>query len=131
MHKVLRRSAVAAVIAGALGCAPALRPTPTTFSPARSTAPRTIVLQEAVEATPAWGYTRTLKAGSVWRALGTVPEGTVYKIEDDVFMLEAKHMHEAYCIVSGNTLVGFFLPVEQAFVAVNEKIQLPLKAKSK
>ena len=111
------------------GCATALRHAPVSFTPTRAAAPQTIVIEKAVDVEPvsSSGYARTLKAGSVWKEVGTVPQGTVYKVEDDVFMLEAAHMHEAYCVIQNNTLVGFYLPVEQAFVAAYEKVSLPIK----
>lgn len=125
------RISVCAVIVAtlALGCAPALKHTPTTLKSTQAAAPAAIVFQRDVEVTPSSGYTRVLKAGSVWKEVGTIPEGTVYKVEDDVFMLEAGHMHEAHCVISGKTLVGFYLPVEQAFVSVYEKVSLPVKPK--
>ena len=54
-------------------------------------------------------------AGSTWRQTGVIPDGDVYKIENRVFTVEARHVHEAYLVVRDRSLVGFYLPVEQAF----------------
>ena len=110
------------------GCAADISRTPTTFVPATSSETvRSIQLSKELSVTPSSGFERRLKGGSTWSYVGRVPEGQVYRIKDDVFMLEGKHMHEAYCVVSPtNKLVGFFLPVEKAFVPVSSPVVLPI-----
>jgi hypothetical protein len=61
------------------------------------------------------GYTRTLRAGSQWVRAGRLVAGQVYRPYRDVFTLEGADMHEAYLVVSGNRLIGFYLPVERGF----------------
>ena len=70
------------------------------------------------------GYFRTLKSGSVWKHVGSVNEGEVYRPVRDVFTLEGSQMHEAYLVVAGNTLTGFYLPVEHSFSPLKHKISL-------
>lgn len=108
------------------GCASEIYREPTQFTPAHYGANRLMVITRAVDVNPGNGYTRTLKKGSRWKNVGRVPQGRVYAIQDDVFMLEGKHMREAYCVIAENaTLVGFYLPVEHAFVAVSP-VRLPV-----
>ena len=111
------------------GCAANLPRSPVSFQPSHAGRPETIVIAENAEVTPPTGYTRTLKAGSTWTKVGAVPQGDVYKIDNDVFLLEGAHMHEAYSVISARRLVGFYLPFEQAFVAIAPEITLSLKNK--
>ena len=70
------------------------------------------------------GYTRTLKAGSMWTHFGRVAQGEVFKPYHDIFTVEGAHIHEAYLVVANNTLVGFYLPAEQSFSPLSQKISL-------
>jgi hypothetical protein len=47
--------------------------------------------------------------------VGRTSEGDVYKPVGRVFTVEGAHIHEAYLVLVGNRLVGFYLPVERAF----------------
>jgi len=70
------------------------------------------------------GYSRTLKPGSLWRDIGSVTQGEVFKPYHDVFTLEGTNVHEAYLVVANNTLKGFYLPVERTFSPLNTQISL-------
>lgn len=106
-------------------CASEVYRVSTEFSASRTGTERTIVLARDVDVTPSTGYTRTLKAGSIWKYVGRVREGKVYAVQNDVFMLEGRHMHEAYCVIAdGPVLVGFYLPVEQAFAPLSSSVPL-------
>lgn len=109
-------------ILGMSGCASELRHTPTRFAAPAGEQVAPITIHAMTEVSPASGYAVTLKAGSVWDYAGRIPEGAAFRIRNNVFMLEGAHRHEAYCVVNENRLVGFFLPVEQAFVAVNPAV---------
>jgi hypothetical protein len=122
----LRAISVIAIVYVA-ACASEINRFPTQFTPSTKHGGPFLVIESETDITPSTGYTRTLKAGSKWKRVGRIPEGEVYQIEDDVFMLEGKHMHEAYCVISQNQLVGFFLPVETAFVPVSPPVSLPVK----
>jgi hypothetical protein len=111
------------------GCATEIARTATQFSPAVGADNRYIVVTREVTVTPSAGYSRTLKAGSTWRYVGRIPEGAVYKVQDDVFMLEGKHMHEAYCVIANSELVGFYLAVENAFSPLSSRVPLSLNQK--
>lgn len=72
------------------------------------------------------GYSRVLPAGSRWELRGTLPQGKVYKRLDGIFTVEGAHVHEAFLVVSENKVVGYYLPVEQAFSPA-EAVSLSLK----
>lgn len=118
------RAVLAAAVWLLAACASDVYREPTAFRPAAAPGALMRVTRSA-EATPVTGYTRTLKAGSVWRHVGRIPEGRVYEIQNDVFMVAGRHMHEAHCVVAGTSrLVGFFLPVEEAFVPLTAPVEL-------
>jgi hypothetical protein len=100
---------------GLAACAPEVtrRPealTPMTGSPASSIE----ILKEArVDVGP--GYRRTIWEGSVWTRVGRVSQGEVYRPVTHVFTVEGAHVHEAYLVLDGDRVVGFYLPVERAF----------------
>lgn len=112
-----------------VSCATEVSRTATQFNPAAATDNRFIVVAKEVTVTPSAGYSRTLKGGSTWKYVGRIPEGAVYKIQDDVFMLEGKHMHEAYCVIANNELVGFYLTVENAFSPLSSRVPLSINQK--
>lgn len=76
-------------------------------------APRVLAKEAGV--TLDTGYTRTLKAGSRWRAVGTLDQGDVYRPVGDVFTVEGAHIHEAWLVVRNGMLVGFYLPAEHDY----------------
>jgi hypothetical protein len=108
------------------GCASEISRTPALLQPSPATVAR-ITVSERAEVTLSSGYTKELKNGSVWRKVGTLPQGGVYRIEDDVFLVEGKHQHEAYLVLQGKRLVGFYLPVESAFNPLTSPIPLSFK----
>lgn len=56
-----------------------------------------------------------LPQGSRWRAAGVITQGTVYRPLNDVFMLQARTVDEAYPVLQGAALKGFYLPRERRF----------------
>jgi hypothetical protein len=64
------------------------------------------------------GYDRVISKGSVWSRIGRSGEGEVYKPVNQVFTVEGAHVHEAYLVLDGDRVVGFYLPVERAFSPV-------------
>ena len=67
-----------------------------------------------------------LQQGSTWRAVGTIAEGTVYQPIGTVLTAEASNVHEAYIVVADGKWVGFWLPVESAFVAATPPVAIDL-----
>ena len=71
------------------------------------------------------GYSRTIPAMSRWRHVGRLPQGNVYRPVDLAFALEGRQVHEAYLVIDGRTLRGFYLPAESAYSPLDPAIQLP------
>lgn len=100
---------------------------PTQFLP-HSEINKSFMLKDTVQITQApCGYGRVLKGGSNWDLAGTINEGEVYKPRDQVLTVECSNVFEAYIVVSKDSLVGFYLPVEGEFVSISDKIELPSK----
>ncbi len=70
------------------------------------------------------GYSRSLRKGSRWFAVGRVSEGVVYRSRDQVLTVECSNVFEAYLVVAAEKIVGFYLPVEKGFSPLSEPIQL-------
>ena len=98
-----------------------------TFQPTQNS-PRTIVLSDEVPLTDTpCSYSRTLRKTTHWDQVGTIAEGDVLRSKDQVLTLECSNVHEAYLVMSGNKLIGFFLPVEKGFVPHSPPIALPVE----
>ncbi|HET7364570.1 MAG TPA: hypothetical protein VFJ70_13470 [Burkholderiales bacterium] len=118
----------ALLLALVVGCASEIQRTPTQFK--ASTDAAMFLLASDVTVKPTLGYPARLRGGSTWVHVGQVPEGPVYAIKDDVFMVRGRNAHEAQCVISdGGKLIGFFLPVERAFVPVDPQVQLHIDRK--
>ena len=102
-------------------CSCAVQQTPAVISlvPAGDSVERTLASALAIQLNT--GYHRTLKVGSHWRQIGSVPQGAVYKPYLDVFTIEGAHIHEAYLVVESAMLVGFYLPAERSYVSLNQR----------
>jgi hypothetical protein len=112
---------VALVTLGLAACAPEIVRRPALLTPMSGAPARAIeILEDATVPVGPLGYQRTIGKGSVWSRIGRVGEGEVYKPVDRVFTVEGAHVHEAYLVLDGNTIVGFYLPVERAFSPVPE-----------
>jgi hypothetical protein len=72
------------------------------------------------------GYSRTLRKGTRWEPVGRLLEGVVYRSQEQTLTIECSNVFEAYLVVDGGCLVGFYLPVEKGFSALNKSIQLPI-----
>jgi hypothetical protein len=98
--------------------------TPAQLAPEQN-AKESFILTENIHITGTpCGYHRTLRRDTRWDLVGTIPEGDVYKSRDQVLTVECSNVYEAYVVVSGNTLVGFYLPVEKGFVKLSDRMQL-------
>jgi len=84
-------------------------------------------LQEQVDLDIGNGYRRTLKRNTIWTPVGSIPNGDVYKSRDQILTIEASNIYEAYIVVSGNEMVGFYLPVEDAYYPLEKKATLSKK----
>jgi hypothetical protein len=109
-----------------IGCA-AVRHTPAQLQPLSSSPAVPVVLAATVEVQLDTGYSRTLKQGSQWRPAGALPEGIVYRPVNDVLTLEGAHIHEAYLVVRGQQLVGFYLPAEHGLSRLQKPLAIQFK----
>lgn len=73
------------------------------------------------------GYGRLLKKGTNWHVVGSLEQGDVYRTSDQVLTVECSNIHEAYIVVSGRMLTGFYLPVEKGFVLISNRLESPIK----
>jgi len=130
MHR--SRVVVSATIATAVlaACAFDLAHVAQVPAPFRSSEPtrRAFVLEHDVPLTLPFGYRRVLKQGSTWSYVGTIEPGDIFATRDQVLTVEASNIHEAYIVVNGEKLVGFYLPVERTYSPAAERVSLPLRA---
>ncbi len=91
---------------------------------------RQLILSRDTEIRLSTGYSRSLPQGSRWKPVGTLPQGTVYQRVDGVFSIEGRQVHEAYLVIKGAALLGFYLPGEARLSPLNPSVLLPLGAPS-
>jgi hypothetical protein len=106
------------VLLSALGlaaCAPEIVRHPTQLAAVTEQPGGTIEVLEDASISVGPGYRRVIRRGSVWVSIGRSVEGEVFKPVDRVFTVEGAHIHEAYLVLAGDRIVGFYLPVERAF----------------
>jgi hypothetical protein len=101
------------------------RPVATGLQAPPAGAPAVIRLSRDVPITLSTGYQRKVWARSGWRLVGGISEGAVYQPIDGIFTVEGAHVHEAYLVIAGRSLVGFYLPVERAFAPLTQATTLP------
>ena len=122
-----RKALAALALAFAAGCASEVVRQPSTMTPVGASAQRAqFELAEDTPVSVSATYSRTLPRGSRWQQIGTITEGSVYRRADGVFTVEGAHVHEAYLVVAGDKLVGFYLPVEKSY-APTTPVVLKLK----
>jgi len=115
-----RRAAVGRLVMalgalGLAGCAPEVVRRPAQLTPVMAQSGSSIEILEDASISVGPGYSRVIARGSVWRSIGRSVEGEVFKPVDRVFTVEGAHIHEAYLVLDGDRIVGFYLPVERAF----------------
>ena len=125
---LLARLPAAGVLATALliaACAAPVPVAPATL--ARLDRPQPdLVLPARVRVDLPTGRARALPQGSTWRAVGRVPQGVVYQPVDTVFTIVGRNVHEAYLVVQGTALQGFYLPGESNYSPLAAPLSLPL-----
>ncbi|WP_254700423.1 hypothetical protein [Trinickia violacea] len=72
------------------------------------------------------GYERRIAAQSRWRSAGTLPQGQVLRPVGTVFTIEGRQVHEAWLVVAGEELVGFYLPGESHFSPLDKPVVISL-----
>jgi len=109
------------------GCALSIKTNPVSLvPPAPETVPRQIRLQQTATVTLDTAYTRNIPANSVWRYAGNVPQGDVFRPVKTIFTIEGRQVHEAYLVISGTRLVGFYLPGEFNYSALSTPVILAI-----
>ncbi len=84
-------------------------------------------VEAAVEGHPPRGRQRALPAGSHLLEVGRIAEGAVYKPRDTVLTVEAINIREADIVVRDGIWVGFWTPVEKAFVPMEQPVPIRLR----
>ncbi len=85
------------------------------------------VLQQNINVPLESWSTTHLNKDTTWQHVGHIEKGDVYKTKDQIVTVEGSNIHEAYIVISGGSLVGFYLPVEKTFSPVKATIKLPMK----
>ena len=111
---------------GLAACAPEVVRRPTQLTSVAEQVEDRIEIVETVSVLVGPGYRRVIRRGSLWTRIGRAAEGEVFKPVDGVFTVEGAHIHEAYLVLDGDLLVGFYLPVERAFAPVRDGKELRL-----
>ncbi|ROZ63202.1 hypothetical protein [Ramlibacter sp. WS9] len=105
---------IAAFVATTSAMPVQLAPTAAPVSGARSV--EEILLEQPARFRLGLGHAHELPAGSRWRAIGSLAQGTVYRPLNLVFMLDGVRADEAaYAVVKGGKLQGVYLPVGAQF----------------
>jgi hypothetical protein len=111
---------MAAIAVGLAACAPEVVRRPTQLTSMAGGPGGTIEILEDKLIAVGPGYSRVISRGTVWARIGRSSEGEVFKPVDRVFTVEGAQIHEAYLVLDGDRVVGFYLPVERAFSAIPE-----------
>ena len=98
---------------------------PATLAPPHAAA-HSFALRTPAKVELSTGYSRTLNAGTVWHPAGSLPEGGVFKTQDQVLTIEGSNIHEAYIVVKGARLVGFYLPGNGTYSPLEPPVDLQL-----
>jgi hypothetical protein len=88
---------------------------------------RVITLASDLHLQPSVGFDRTLRKGTEWSLTGSLPQGEVYRPRNTVFTLEDINVHEAYLVLSGGRIVGYYLPAEHSYVAEQRPVSISLQ----
>lgn len=105
------------------GCALEVPRTPTSFTQlsAKNLGP-VIELESDTSIDVGTGFPRLVPRGTAFKQVGTIPQGDVFKPISFTLTLEGANVHEAFFVIKNFDLVGFYLPVEGAFVLPKSKI---------
>jgi hypothetical protein len=96
-------------------CAGEVVRTPVQLSPLPAHESRRYVATQPASIQLDSGYERSIGSGTQFMDIGRIEQGRVLKPTSTTFTIEGSHMHEAYPVVNGGRIVGFYLPVERAF----------------
>ena len=103
-----------------------LTQTPAVLEPV-AVEPTRYLLNQELEVNLGTGYSRKLRAGTRWEAVGSIEQGEVLKTRDQILTVEASNVYEAYIVVSNHELVGFYLPVERTYSPLSKSHEIQLE----
>jgi hypothetical protein len=104
-------------------CAPEI--VRSTISYVQHTGPKeTIQLTKSTRIPNSSGTGNTLFVGTRWDLVGEVAHGKVYRSKDSVFFVQGANSHEAYLVIKEKKLVGFYLPGERAWSALDSPLDV-------
>jgi len=121
-----RRAAAVLALALLAGCAAEVKVQPAQLAPLAQPVAE-VVLASDLPVRLSTGYTRTVPQRSRWRGVGTLAQGTVYQPVNTVFAIEGRNVHEAWLVVRGGTLQGFWLPGESHYSPLDPPLSIPLE----
>ena len=75
-------------------------------------------LSRSVEIKAKSAESTVLRSGSTWKRVGTIAEGNVYSTKDQLVIVNSFNVHEADIVARDGYIVGYYLKVPQAFLAV-------------
>jgi len=104
-----------------------LKYAPTTLTECNEECPTFTLKEELVLNNLPCGYNRKLKENSEWKKVGATEFGDVYKSLNQCLTLECSNVFEAYLVLNGNDITGFYLPVEDGYVALKNPIKITKK----
>jgi len=108
-------------------CAPEVVRSDAKLTPASEVDQVHVTLQANVHLESSSGYGRDLPEGSVWELRGSIEQGRVYRRVDGILTVEGAQIHEAYLVLMGDRIVGFYLPVEQSYSPARESVVAKFK----
>lgn len=120
---------IAAVIVLGTGCMfdlVHLKQSPANFQPVSGVGNRWKLIQDA-KISVGTGYDTRLKSGTRWEQVGRIEQGDIFKTNDQIVTVEASNIHEAFLVVRGSTVAGFYLPVERTFAPINSPITIQIE----
>ena len=115
--RVLRSVLLAGCVAFASCAAPVKQQPAGSLEPPQATKQMRVL--EELDVRLSTGYQTKIKPQTSWTLVGTIAQGEVYKSRDQVLTVEGYDVHEAYLVLSGDELVGFYLPVEHNFASIS------------
>ena len=68
-----------------------------------------------------------LREGTRWRMVGTSSQGNVYKPVGHAFAIHDSNMYEAWLVLKGKGVAGFYLPVQDKFSPLSPGVELEFK----
>lgn len=118
---------VALLIAGQLACSGEVQHHPSALQAEALASPIPMYTAHPVQFQLAGGYERLIPERTEFIEVGRLKEGAVLRPTRHVLTVEGAHVHEAYLVVSDDTIVGFYLPVERAFSPLDHRVKVTFK----